>query len=73
MTTHSLPVRTETPARTPVEKPARGGRRLLRQGAGRQHHAGPLAYVLLVVMAVLSIFPLYWTCLLYTSPSPRDS
>ncbi|MDT0401112.1 MULTISPECIES: carbohydrate ABC transporter permease [Streptomyces] len=73
MTTHSLPVRTETPARTPVEKPARGGRRLLRPGAGRQHHAGPLAYVLLVVMAVLSIFPLYWTMVAASTDNTRVS
>ncbi|MFI2424608.1 carbohydrate ABC transporter permease [Streptomyces sp. NPDC018955] len=74
MTTNSLPVRTDTPVRTPVDKPAgRSGRRLLRQGAGRQHHAGPLAYVLLVVMAVLSIFPLYWTMVAASTDNTRVS
>ncbi len=57
MTTQSLLARTDAPDRTPADKRAgRGGRRLLRRGAGRQHHAGPLAYVLLAIMAILSIF-----------------
>ncbi|GAB2802705.1 carbohydrate ABC transporter permease [Streptomyces chlorus] len=76
MTTHSLPARTDTPARTPAEKPGRGrgrGRRLMRPRAGRQHHAGPLAYVLLAVMAVLSIFPLYWTMVAASTDNTRVS
>ncbi|CAL9349012.1 Lactose transport system permease protein LacG [Streptomyces sp. enrichment culture] len=71
MTTHSLPARTDAPARTPAEKPA--GRRLLRRRAGRQHHAGPLAYVLLVIMAVLSLFPLYWTMVAASTDNTRVS
>ncbi|MFJ5708471.1 MULTISPECIES: carbohydrate ABC transporter permease [unclassified Streptomyces] len=43
--------------KTPGERPAR---RRFRQTAGRQHHAGPLTYVLLVVATVVSLFPLYW-------------
>ncbi|MEU0274226.1 carbohydrate ABC transporter permease, partial [Streptomyces sp. NPDC006307] len=31
-----------------------------RPAAGRQHHAGPLTYVLLGVAALFSLFPLYW-------------
>ncbi|MFF0110097.1 carbohydrate ABC transporter permease [Streptomyces hirsutus] len=74
MTTHSLPARTDTPAGTPAEKPGRGGgRRLMRPRAGRQHHAGPLAYVLLAVMAVLSIFPLYWTMVAASTDNTRVS
>lgn len=74
MTIHSLPARTDAPARTPDEKPARrGGRRLLRERAGRQHHAGPLAYVLLVIMAILSIFPLYWTMVAASTDNTRVS
>ncbi|MFF0114529.1 carbohydrate ABC transporter permease [Streptomyces prasinus] len=74
MTTHSLPARTDTPAGAPAEKPARGGaRRLMRPRAGRQHHAGPLAYVLLAVMAVLSIFPLYWTMVAASTDNTRVS
>ncbi|QIJ66332.1 carbohydrate ABC transporter permease [Streptomyces sp. JB150] len=74
MSTESLPVRTDTPARTSERRtPARGGRRLLRQGAGRQHHAGPLTYVLLAVMAVLSIFPLYWTMVAASTDNTRVS
>ncbi|MFD3732090.1 carbohydrate ABC transporter permease [Streptomyces sp. NPDC058632] len=73
MTTHSLPARTDTPAGPPAEKPVRGGRRLMRPRAGRQHHAGPLAYVLLAVMAVLSIFPLYWTMVAASTDNTRVS
>ena len=36
----------------------RRGRR--RSAAGRQHHAGPLTYVLLGFAALISLFPLYW-------------
>ncbi|MFF4154067.1 carbohydrate ABC transporter permease [Streptomyces sp. NPDC001651] len=74
MTTQSLPVRTDTPARTPEPTSGRGGRRrLLRMRAGRQHHAGPLAYVLLAVMAILSIFPLYWTMVAASTDNTRVS
>ncbi|MGC0208077.1 carbohydrate ABC transporter permease [Streptomyces levis] len=74
MTTQSLPARTSTPARNPEDKPAgRRGRRLLRQRAGRQHHAGPLSYVLLGLMAVLSIFPLYWTMVAASTDNTRVS
>ncbi|OII65706.1 sugar ABC transporter permease [Streptomyces sp. CC53] len=38
----------------------RGPRPAFRQTAGRQHHAGPLTYVLLGFAALLSLFPLYW-------------
>ncbi|MEV6582289.1 carbohydrate ABC transporter permease [Streptomyces sp. NPDC051582] len=34
--------------------------RRLRPSAGRQHHAGPLTYVLLGLAALASLFPLYW-------------
>ncbi|WP_369193082.1 carbohydrate ABC transporter permease [Streptomyces djakartensis] len=74
MTTHSLPARTGTAGPASPEKTAgRGGRRLLRQRAGRQHHAGPLTYVLLAVMAVLSIFPLYWTMVAASTDNTRVS
>ncbi|MFD5771517.1 carbohydrate ABC transporter permease [Streptomyces sp. NPDC127049] len=43
--------------KTPGGRP---GRRRFRQTAGRQHHAGPLTYVLLVIATVVSLFPLYW-------------
>ncbi|GHH25169.1 carbohydrate ABC transporter permease [Streptomyces lanatus] len=73
MTVNSLPVRTEIPVRTDTETPPRRSRRLLRPGAGRQHHAGPLAYVLLAVMAILSIFPLYWTMVAASTDNTRVS
>ncbi|GHD22693.1 carbohydrate ABC transporter permease [Streptomyces galbus] len=74
MTLHSLPAQNATagPA-SPGKAAPRGGRRLLRQRAGRQHHAGPLTYVLLVVMAVLSIFPLYWTMVAASTDNTRVS
>lgn len=72
MTVESLPARTNTSARTNAEKKGgRGGRRLLRQKAGRQHHAGPLAYVLLAIMAILSIFPLYFTMVAASTDNTR--
>ncbi|WUH93410.1 carbohydrate ABC transporter permease [Streptomyces sp. NBC_00433] len=36
-------------------------RRLKAGGAGKQQHAGPVAYVLLIIAAAISLFPLYWT------------
>ncbi|RSS36371.1 carbohydrate ABC transporter permease [Streptomyces sp. WAC08241] len=49
---------TPRPASPAAERPASGRR--FRQSAGRQHHAGPLTYVLLVLAAAVSLFPLYW-------------
>ncbi|GAA0318638.1 carbohydrate ABC transporter permease [Streptomyces polychromogenes] len=48
-------------ARTP-DTTASGAPRVrrLRPSAGRQHHAGPLTYVLLGLAALISLFPLYW-------------
>ncbi|MFF5787553.1 carbohydrate ABC transporter permease [Streptomyces sp. NPDC012693] len=50
---------TTPPIETKAPAEARTGKRF-RQTAGRQHHAGPLTYVLLVVAAFVSLFPLYW-------------
>ncbi|MBM9508747.1 carbohydrate ABC transporter permease [Actinacidiphila acididurans] len=36
-------------------------RRFRADGAGKQQQAGPIAYVFLIVAALLSLFPLYWT------------
>ncbi|MFE7105740.1 carbohydrate ABC transporter permease [Streptomyces sp. NPDC057575] len=47
-----------------VSKPAAPGtprRGRFKQGAGRQHHAGPFAYFALAVVGIGSLFPLYWT------------
>ncbi|MEU2118011.1 carbohydrate ABC transporter permease [Streptomyces sp. NPDC016459] len=74
MTTESLPVRTDAPVRTaPKKTAARAGRRMLGRGAGRQHHAGPLAYVLLSITAVVSVFPLYWTMVAASTDNTRVS
>ncbi|MFD9872293.1 carbohydrate ABC transporter permease, partial [Streptomyces niveus] len=64
MTIDTAPVRADARDGAP-EAPATSGRRrtrlALRPGAGRQHHAGPLAYLLLGLAALVSLFPLYWT------------
>ncbi|MFD7814060.1 carbohydrate ABC transporter permease [Streptomyces sp. NPDC059785] len=75
MTTDSLPVRTDASVRTtPMSSTVSGGRRrLLGRGAGRQHHAGPVAYVLLAITAILSIFPLYWTMVAASTDNTRVS
>ncbi|MFE5887225.1 carbohydrate ABC transporter permease [Streptomyces hydrogenans] len=49
-----------SPSVEPKTPGTRPGRRRFRQTAGRQHHAGPLTYVLLIVATVISLFPLYW-------------
>ncbi|MET9934513.1 MULTISPECIES: carbohydrate ABC transporter permease [unclassified Streptomyces] len=49
---------TPRPTSPAAERPVSGRR--FRQSAGRQHHAGPLTYVLLALAAAVSLFPLYW-------------
>ncbi|NUR04573.1 MAG: carbohydrate ABC transporter permease [Streptomyces sp.] len=39
----------------------RGWRRFRGNAAGKQQNAGPVAYILLIVAAAVSLFPLYWT------------
>jgi cellobiose transport system permease protein len=46
---------------TTTSPAARTARGRLRVGAGRQLHAGPVTYAVLVVAGLLSILPLYWT------------
>ncbi|MFE3830872.1 carbohydrate ABC transporter permease [Streptomyces sp. NPDC059092] len=58
------------PPQAPVQR--RFGR-ILRPGAGRQHHAGPLAYVLLGFAALVSLFPLYWTMVAASTDNTRVS
>ncbi|RII17843.1 Lactose transport system permease protein LacG [Streptomyces sp. YIM 130001] len=73
MTTDSLQVRTEKPVLVPETKASPPRRRWLRQRAGRQHHAGPLAYTLLTIAAIVSIFPLYWTMVAASTDNTRVS
>ncbi|MFE4535549.1 carbohydrate ABC transporter permease [Streptomyces scopuliridis] len=63
-------VRDRTPHPPPVRR--RFGR-VLRRGAGRQHHAGPLAYLLLGFAALVSLFPLYWTMVAASTDNTRVS
>ncbi|GAA1244120.1 carbohydrate ABC transporter permease [Kitasatospora nipponensis] len=61
------------PARTaPSARPRRPGRlRPPRPGAGRQHHAGPLAHLVLAAVALASLFPLYWTLVAASTDTHR--
>jgi len=45
----------------------------LRPRAGRQHHAGPVAYALLALISLLSLFPLYWTMVAASTDNTRVS
>ncbi|MFD1829488.1 carbohydrate ABC transporter permease [Streptomyces desertarenae] len=75
MTTDTVPPRADAPEPAADRNPPRGrGPRLsLRTGAGRQHHAGPLAYVLLIGASLLSLFPLYWTMVAASTDNTRVS
>ncbi|WP_049580736.1 carbohydrate ABC transporter permease [Streptomyces sp. SBT349] len=54
--------------------PARAPRRAwMGLGAGRQHHAGPVAYILLGIAALVSLFPLYWTLVAASTDNTRVS
>ncbi|MEU8678783.1 carbohydrate ABC transporter permease [Streptomyces sp. NPDC048560] len=74
MTTDSL---RGAPGRTSKSKPSvapfRSGSRLpyLKVKAGRQHHAGPVAYALLGLVALVSLFPLYWTMVAASTDNTR--
>ncbi|WAP54897.1 carbohydrate ABC transporter permease [Streptomyces sp. S465] len=74
MTTESLRPRAGARARTPRDTPTPSRRRFrlsLRPKAGRQHHAGPVAYVLLGLATVFSLFPLYFTLVAASSDNTR--
>ncbi|MFF3501503.1 carbohydrate ABC transporter permease [Streptomyces sp. NPDC003247] len=78
MTTDSLPVRTDASDRATSKTASktafvRGGIRMPGRRAGRQHHAGPLAYGLLAITAILSVFPLYWTMVAASTDNTRVS
>ncbi|KAF4409859.1 MULTISPECIES: carbohydrate ABC transporter permease [Streptomyces] len=74
MTTETVPGKRDTRKRTPSPMPFPDSRRLrlpFRLKAGRQHHAGPLAYFLLILAAVTSLFPLYWTMVAASTDNTR--
>ncbi|MGW7202878.1 carbohydrate ABC transporter permease [Streptomyces sp. NPDC054837] len=78
MTTDSIPVqatdaRPGTARKTRKATPSGERRhRLFRHpGAGRQHHAGPVAYILLGIAALFSLFPLYWTMVAASTDNTR--
>ncbi|MFD3498110.1 carbohydrate ABC transporter permease [Streptomyces sp. NPDC058676] len=78
MTTDSIPVQTAdarpgTGRKTRKATPSGERRRRLfrHPGAGRQHHAGPVAYILLGLAALFSLFPLYWTMVAASTDNTR--
>ncbi|GAA2942314.1 carbohydrate ABC transporter permease [Streptomyces enissocaesilis] len=73
MTTDSLQARPDelAPRKTTTAPGGRSRRRMLRTGAGRQHHAGPLAYILLGIAALASLFPLYFTMVAASTDNTR--
>lgn len=75
MTTDTAPLRGHVKGRPDRTPPPTGNRlgRVLRPGAGRQHHAGPLAYILLSLAALVSLFPLYWTMVAASTDNTRVS
>ncbi|MFI6085267.1 carbohydrate ABC transporter permease [Streptomyces sp. NPDC051217] len=74
MTIDTAPVLADARERASESPPPSGRfrfRRALRPGAGRTHHAGPLAYLLLGIAALISLFPLYWTVVAASSDNTR--
>ncbi|MET9901793.1 carbohydrate ABC transporter permease [Streptomyces sp. NPDC006446] len=68
MTTTELPL-PQTEAKKDGDGRRPGRRRLL--GAGKQMHAGPITYVVLVVFALGSLAPLVWTAIAASRNSAR--
>jgi cellobiose transport system permease protein len=63
---------TQLPHSATVTTPAPGRRAALRGvRAGRQHHAGPVAYLVLGLVALASLFPLYWTLVAASTDAHR--
>jgi cellobiose transport system permease protein len=54
-----------------ADRPVKARRPLLRPGAGRQSHGGPVTYVVLTVAALFSLFPLYWTIVAASTSNSR--
>ncbi|GHJ42454.1 carbohydrate ABC transporter permease [Streptomyces sp. TS71-3] len=71
MTTDSLPARPGLRPGPAGERSAGRPRLFPRPRAGRQHHAGPLTYALLIIAALVSLFPLYWTLVAASSDNTR--
>jgi cellobiose transport system permease protein len=64
---------TKPPADAVPEPPENGRRRRGPKAsrAGGQHHAGPVAYVILAVFTLVSIFPLFWTAIAASRDNAR--
>ncbi|WP_405850843.1 carbohydrate ABC transporter permease [Streptomyces niveus] len=74
MTIDTAPVRADAhdhAHKAPASTDRRRIRRALSPGAGRTHHAGPLAYLLLGIAALVSLFPLYWTVVAASTDNTR--
>ncbi|MFE9423583.1 carbohydrate ABC transporter permease [Kitasatospora sp. NPDC006697] len=60
-----------TPAARRGAAPRPAARRRSMSRAGRTHDAGPLTYVVLIVVALVSLFPLYWTLVAASTDTHR--
>jgi cellobiose transport system permease protein len=57
-----------------VPEPPKNGRRVRRPKAARaggQHHAGPVAYIILIAFTLISLFPLFWTAVAASRDNAR--
>ncbi|WP_030418347.1 carbohydrate ABC transporter permease [Streptomyces sp. NRRL F-5065] len=59
------------PPADPVPTPPRRARRAKADRAGGQLHAGPLAYGILALLTVVSLFPLVWTAIAASRDNQR--
>ncbi|MDI5963813.1 carbohydrate ABC transporter permease [Streptomyces sp. SL13] len=55
----------------PAAVPRRPSRRPVTGGAGRQHHGGPVTYLILIVVALASLFPLYFSVVAASTSQSR--
>lgn len=64
---------TKPPADAVPEPPKNGrGRRGPKAArAGGQHHGGPVAYIILIVFTLISLFPLFWTAVAASRDNAR--
>lgn len=64
---------TKTPADAAPEPPTSGRRKrgLRAARAGGQHHAGPVAYLILIAFTLISLFPLFWTAVAASRDNAR--
>lgn len=62
---------TKPPADAAPEPPRRGRRRSKASRAGGTLHAGPVAYIILALFTIGSLFPLVWTAIAASRDNQR--